>query len=121
MLEEVEFLGGGVISDAIFHHCTSLKRVVLPSEIKTIGDYAFENCKNLTEVVVPQGVTEIGERAFALCDALTAVYYCGSIEEWEGVVRKDDIPAELLYFYSETAPESEGNYWRTVDGVPTPW
>lgn len=26
-----------------------------------------------------------------------------------------------IYFYSETEPTEEGNYWHYVDGVPTPW
>ena len=25
------------------------------------------------------------------------------------------------YFYSETAPTEEGNFWHYVDGKPTPW
>ena len=26
-----------------------------------------------------------------------------------------------LYYYSETAPAYSGNFWRYVDGIPTPW
>ena len=26
-----------------------------------------------------------------------------------------------VYFYSEEKPTEPGNYWRYVDGVPTPW
>ena len=35
--------------------------------------------------------------------------------------RNDEIKNATIYFYSETAPTEPGNYWRYVDGVPTPW
>ena len=35
--------------------------------------------------------------------------------------RNDEIKNATIYFYSETPPTQPGNYWRYVDGVPTPW
>ena len=52
-----------------FYNCTSLKTVVLPYSVKTIGSHAFEDCKNLTEVEA-KGVTAIANSAFAGCDNL---------------------------------------------------
>lgn len=48
----------------MFRNCKSLKRIVLPEGLLTIGDEAFEG-SGLAEVTLPAGVVSVGERAFA--------------------------------------------------------
>ena len=43
---------------------TSLKRVVLPDTLETIGNQAFDNCSGLTNINIPDSVTSIGSSAF---------------------------------------------------------
>ena len=51
------------------------------------------------------------------------IYYCGSYDEWNNIEISDNsgIEEEIIYYYSETEPAEEGNYWHYVDEVPTVW
>lgn len=101
-----------------------LVEVVLTSGT-SIPAYAFEGCSNLTTLVIPDSVTEIGENAFLGCTSLTNAYYCGTATEWAAVdiknISNNALTNATVYYYSETAPVEEGNYWRYVNGVPTAW
>jgi hypothetical protein len=59
---------------------SSLKTIILPESIKSIGDYAFNNCLNLTGTLeIPASVTEtIGRQAFSYCSQLTGLKLSGS-------------------------------------------
>jgi hypothetical protein len=67
---------------------------------------------------------------------LRIIYYKGNAEDWEKIgiandywVDEDDaLKTATRYYYSESEPalnEGEtaynGNYWRYVGGVATPW
>ena len=43
-----------------FANIKSVKKIIIPDSIKTIGDSAFANCKKLTRVEIGRGVEEIG-------------------------------------------------------------
>ena len=58
---------------------SSLKNVVIPSTVKTIGEAAFKDCISLESMHIPASVTYIGEDAF-----LNA---CGSMKEFEFEVK----------------------------------
>lgn len=60
---------------------TSVKEVVLPEGITTIGYSAFASCKNLVKVNIPSTVTSIGVRAFINCSSLTSITLPNSITE----------------------------------------
>lgn len=100
----------GEISDAMFSKCTSLKRIELPSGLKTIGEKAFEE-SGLEEVRIPEGVTTIGEDAFNNCKNLKTVFLPKSLkkigawafycESWYSADSLTDV-----YCFSETPPES---------------
>lgn len=47
-----------------FREC-SLKSIVLPKNLKSLGDYAFYHCSQLESVTFPEGLEEIGVWAFA--------------------------------------------------------
>ena len=49
--------GTVAIADTAFAHNTSLRRVVLPEGLTTIGYGAFDGCDNLTDLVIPDSVT----------------------------------------------------------------
>jgi len=50
----------------------SVKRIYLPSSVKTVGDYAFYDSA-IEEILIPSGVETIGEGAFASCRELRAI------------------------------------------------
>ena len=125
-LTEVEIPNGvEVINFGTFSSCDGLTSVSIPDNVTSIGNYAFGFCGNLTSVVIGNGVTSIGEEAFMYCESLTSVYYEGTAEEWTeisiGSKDNDCLINATRYYYSETKPTTEGNYWRYVDGEPTVW
>lgn len=70
------------------------------------------------------GVESISQSAFSYCNSLQKIYYVGSVNDWENIIigsNNDDLYDATLYFYSETEPISEGNYWHYVDGAVTEW
>ena len=61
------------LPDNAFKDCSGLKKIILPSTLKTIGNNAFINCGGLTSVAIPEGVTSIGKMSFCQCMELTSV------------------------------------------------
>ena len=112
------------IGDAAFHWCTGLTSITIPDSVTSIGSRAFGYCTNLTSITLPDSVTSIGDYAFAGCTNLASVYYTGTATEW-GKINIDNFNSALtnatIYYYSETQPTAEGNYWHYVNGVATPW
>lgn len=102
--------------------------VIIPANfdnlpVEGIGTCAFLN-SGIVTIVIPASINIIEDEAFKNCEALTSVYYQGTEAEWAliNIERKNDsLLAATRYYYSETEPTAEGNFWRYVDGVPTPW
>ena len=61
------------ITEKTFNRCFSLKSVILPSGLTSIGDDAFIFCTGLTDILIPDTVSYIGTGAFSFCRALTSV------------------------------------------------
>ena len=57
-----------------------LKKVVLPSTVKTIGNYAFGKCSILSEINLPEGLTSIGDNAFSGCNLLENPVFPSTLE-----------------------------------------
>jgi hypothetical protein len=60
------------IDGSAFSHCTELKQITLPKNLKFIGGSTFEG-SGITSVTIPEGVTDIGSSAFVNCKNLTSV------------------------------------------------
>ncbi len=92
--------------------------------VERIGEYAFCNCTWLTSIVIPSSITSIGDDAFYDCTALTTVYYEGTEYAWDLITIYSgnyNLTYATFYYYSETAPADNGNYWHYVDGIVTVW
>lgn len=57
----------------------SLKSVILPSFLTTVGAQIFENCKELTSAKLPEGVISVGGSAFYGCENLVSVIFPESL------------------------------------------
>lgn len=71
--------GAERIPDYAFDGMTQLKKVTIPSTVKTIGSKAFRNCDSLKSIKLPDAVETIGEYAFSDCDKLSAVYFSSKL------------------------------------------
>ena len=76
-IEEVSFDCEKVTS--LFNSLSSVKKVTLSNNVKTIGDEAFSGCSGLTSVAIPNSVTSIGDEAFKDCSGLTSVTIPNSV------------------------------------------
>ena len=56
-----------------FYQCPSITSVYISEGVANIEGYAFSGCTSLTTVYIPEGVTSIGESAFSGCP-LTSIY-----------------------------------------------
>ncbi len=122
MTEIILPAGLKVIGDGAFYGCTGLTDVIIPDTVTGIGDGAFYDCTGLTDVIIPDTVMVIGSAAFAGCEGMKALYYKGTAEQWNKITVSGEIGTEAKrYFYSETAPTKEGNYWRYFDGKVFVW
>ena len=74
--EEVEH-----IPDHLCYKLTSLKKLVIPNSVTTIGERAFDSCTGLQKVTIGNSVTAIGERAFDSCSGLTEVTIPNSVTD----------------------------------------
>ena len=135
------------IGEGAFFDLVGIRSIVIPEAVKTIGTSAFENCAVLKTVEM-KGVDTIGSRAFFGCSRLETLtlgaslstvseiaffnttnlknlYYLGTPEFFASVEiaeKNDTFNNATLYFYAETKPEGEGNFWHyDANGRITNW
>ncbi|MCD8041192.1 MAG: leucine-rich repeat protein, partial [Clostridia bacterium] len=112
------------IAEYGFYWCDTLESVVIGDNVTSIGYAAFSWCTSLTSIIIPDSVLYIGEWAFEVCTLLTSVYYYGTEEEWNDINICSDneyLTNATIYYYSETQPYSNGNYWHYVNGEIVIW
>lgn len=127
-IEEVSFSYGlKSIKATAFLGCNNLESVILPDSLTEIDTTAFGSNANLKWIVLPKSLESIDEKSFYNSNALTSVYYTGNLVEWEALLSRNGVeksvlcPYATVYYYSETKPSSEGDYWHYVDGEVTKW
>ena len=123
------YIDNGVetIENSACAYCPNIINIHLSNTIKRISGEGFARC-SAEMVVLPSSIEEILPGAFKI-DDLKYIYYEGNDTGWRKITNKFDpnlsqdhyiLNAEV-YFYSEQEPETEGNFWRYVDGVPAIW
>ena len=99
--------------------------LTLPTYVTQINPYAFDSYDNLTSVVIPNSVNCIGWKAFYNCNNLESVYYEGTESDWDSIEQwggSEPFFSATRYYYSETQPTEEGNYWHyDEEGNPVVW
>ena len=67
------FTGLKEIEECAFSWCRSLKSVIIPDSVTSIGFCAFNWCVSLKAIRIPDSVTSIGEWAFSRCKSLQSI------------------------------------------------
>lgn len=81
LVEEVDIAEGTTdILPNQFNFNFALKKVHIPSSVKTIGEKAFCGCANLEEIIIEKGLEIIGKEAFYGCKSLIKVVLPSTVE-----------------------------------------
>lgn len=68
------------IGYSAFDRCASLTSIIIPDSVLHIGDYAFNDCTSLASIIIPNSVTSIGDSAFQLCISLKSITIPNSVK-----------------------------------------
>ena len=104
---------------------TNIVKAVINNGVECIGAYAFSYCNDLKELIISKSVRTIEEGAFFESNNLTKVFYMGTAEDWGKIeistINNDTIVNMNVYYFSESKPEKDGNYWHYIDGEVVVW
>ena len=104
-----------VIESFAFFGCSELRYARLAG-VTEIGDDAFSDCHSFRYILLPKTLKDLGASVFSKSISLKNVYYLGTAAEWGSVSIKETTAKQLetinVNFYSETKPETEGNFWH---------
>ena len=75
LVTEVSIDSSSTIKDYVFQGCTSITKVIIGSQVTSIGSSAFSGCSGLTSITIPANVTSIGSSAFSGCTGLIEINY----------------------------------------------
>lgn len=149
--EGIEEIGGGVFIDTAYaanpehydgdilyvgNYAVGLNTMV--SQTQVVRDGTTLLCEGLFSlyglsfnqyaVVLPSSVKTVGMAAFGYGNDSSApvikVFYLGTSADWAEVrviYPELTLLNRTVYFYSETQPEADGNYWRFDEDVPQIW
>lgn len=76
-----------IIGDGAFYNCARLTSVTIGNSVTSIGSSAFRYCTGLTSVTIPNSVVKIDYYAFSGCSSLKTIYYKGTEEEWNAIIK----------------------------------
>lgn len=129
-LKEVVIPGSvAKLDNSAFQSCTNLSKIKICDGVKNIGASCFIGNKSLREIEIPASVESIGKNALQKCDALETIYYRGTEEQWNALVKASDqtlataIQGKTIK-YDEEVEETTYNisvdvYTEDVNGIKT--
>ena len=112
------------IEESAFANCNALEEFKVPRGVSELKAYTFQLDKSLTTVFIPSTIEFIDKNTFEYCSNLKNVYYEGTEDTWNDIFANSTeyIPDDaVVYYYSETKPETEGDYWYYNGDIPTVW
>jgi len=109
---------GSELSDVALNDCNCIKTLGINKPTVT----QFYGINSLESVIIGKNVTKISAGAFRPYNELKKVYYAGTADEWSnieiGYRDNTNLTNATRYYYSETKPTADGNWWHYgEDGV----
>ena len=99
------------IGKEMFKYCRSLTSVTIPNSVTSIGSFAFSHCSSLTSITIPESVTSIVSYAFSDCSSLTSVTIPDS------VTSIDSFAFSGCYKLSQITLSPDNKVFRIVNGA----
>ena len=106
-----------------FKETDGIDTAVIPDNVAYIGYGAFTDTY-FEQIVIGSSVKFIDSYAFRYSYGLETIFYHGTKAEWNQIQiggENNYLFSATRYYYSETQPTEEGNFWHYVGGVPTIW
>ncbi len=124
-LKYVSLSGVTFADGTIFYNCTALETIRL-SNVSALPNKLVSLCKALTTVILPDTITTVTGSAPYNMSSSVNVFYEGTQEQFEKIAVVGattwSVTGATVYFYTETQPTTEGNYWHyDADGNPVKW
>ena len=116
-------IGDSARNKFVFSDCHELKKLHIPSNIKSIGPSAFSNCSSLQEVIFDGGVEMIDESAFSWCESAKTIafpeslryVYQNAFSKASKIITKDYLPDGLFNAAFVADTPSENNMYDIVE------
>ena len=81
--------GTTTIGNKAFYEVLYLTNVILPDSVEAIKYNAFNSCYNLNFITIGSGMNKFEEGTFAYCNSLKKIYYNGTEDEWNNIIKDD--------------------------------
>ncbi len=105
----------------------NLEEFTIPQHIKTVEEYAFTNSSALEKVILlNKDIIKISN-AFAGSSAIDELFYIGTEDEWHiekfniENVGNETLKDATRYYYSESEPTKDGEYWHFENNKAIKW
>ena len=89
----VTYIGQGAFA------VTPMKSVTIPQGITVIESNTFSGMTNLESVTLPQSITEIKYAAFQNCLSLKTIYFEGTEQQFEAIIKSEPLPENVVIEY----------------------
>ena len=109
------------ICSQAFAECISLKNIIIPNQVISIGNSCFNYCSGLEYVILSKAVSSIGRSAFSGCNNLKYVYYMGSELEFENIVIGNLNSIDQFVYYYKAEPSEKGEWTFDANQNPFPF
>lgn len=109
------------IATKTFIYHLDIVGVEIPDSVLLLADNIFSYSETFEWIIIPNTIRNYSPISSGT--KLDVIYYKGTYIDWEN--SNNAGPAgcagSTIYYYSESEPTTEGNYWHYVDGKPEVW